>query len=320
MSRSWHEAKVATYDLMIIACGYEQRATFLLGQFEGEAKRTMVLDYGSGGLHGYDANRALLEGVSSADWVDLKVAKPENAIATLITDLTAELADGVPFRVLFDVSSCSRSTMATVLTGLAFRSARDVALTCAYAVSEYFAPPDGELPSSVSQPVIGDLSGWSSDLSKPPCAIIGLGFEPGRALGSIDYLEVPEVRLFVPEGPDPRFHDAVVEANRLLIDEAGASVSSYDVLDPVDAFQKLESMTLGLLPRFRPIIIPLGPKIFAALSMLIALRLLPQICVWRTSAGSGEDIADRRAGGEVAVFDYVLRVVDHVANHNGMAT
>jgi hypothetical protein len=311
MSRSWEDAKAAPYDLMVVACGYEQRATFLLRQFEGEAKRTMVLDYGSKGLHSYDANRALLESVPSADWVDLNGPTPDFAIAALITGMAGGLDDGLPLRVLFDVSSCSRSTMANVLTSLVIRSTRDVDLTCAYAVSGYFAPPDGELPSSISQPVIGDLSGWSSDLSKPPCAIIGLGFEPGRALGSIDYLEVPEVRLFVPKGPDARFHEAVVEANRLLIDEANASISSYDVLDPVDAFQKLESMTLGLLPRYRPIIIPLGPKIFAALSMLIALRLLPQVCIWRTSAGSGEDIADRIPGGEVAIFDYVIRANEH---------
>ncbi len=296
---------------MIVACGYEQRATFLVGQFDGVAERTIVLDYKSIDLYSYEANRMLLEGVPAADWVDLNSPRAEHDIAVLIERIATEVDNCSPFRILFDVSSCSRSTMANVLTALAFRAKRDVNLTCAYAVSAYFAPPDGELPSRVSQPVVGELSGWSSDLSKPPCAIIGLGFEPGRALGSIDYLEVPEVRLFVPEGPDPRFHDAVVEANRLLIEEAGASLSSYDVLDPLDAFQKLESMILGLLPRYRPIIIPLGPKIFAALSMLIAVRLLPQVCVWRTSAGSGEDTADRMAGGEVAVFNYVMRAVDH---------
>lgn len=68
----------------------------------------------------------------------------------------------------------------------------------------------------------------------------------------------------------------------------------------------LASLVFGLLPRFRPIMIPLGPKIFAALSMLLALRLLPQICIWRTSAGSGEDVANRHAGGTVVAFDYEL--------------
>jgi hypothetical protein len=307
MSRDWQEAGCASYDLMFVTCGYEARSTFLYTEFQGDIKHLVVLDYGSAGIHSYDRNRELFEQASPVGWIDLKQSTQQSEIAGWIDVATSSIDQGAGLRVLFDISSCSRSTMAKVLTVLALKLKCDVQLTCAYAVSAYFAPPEGELPSSVSEPVIGDLSGWSSDLSKPPCAIIGLGFEPGRALGSIDYLEVPEVRLFLPDGPDGRFADAVIEANRHLINEPGVTVSSYHVLDPVDAYQKLESMVLGLLPRFRPIIIPLGPKIFAALSMLLALRLLPQVCIWRTSAGSGEEIADRPAGGEVAVFDYVMR-------------
>lgn len=307
MSTDWQQSRGATYDLMLVACGYESRATFIHTEFHGCAKRLIVLDYGSAGVHSYDRNYELLQRASPTRWIDLKQPSPEREIAACIEAATSEIENGEALRVLFDISSCSRSTMATVLTTLAFSSKHNVELTLVYAVSAYFDPPDGELPSSVSEPVIGDLSGWSNDLSKPPCAIIGLGFEPGRALGTIDYLEVPEVRLFIPDGPDSRFYHAVIEANQLLLAQPGVTASSYDVLDPVDAYQKLESMILGLLPTYRPIIIPLGPKIFAALSMLLALRFLPQVCIWRTSAGSGEDVADRSAGGEVAVFKYVMR-------------
>lgn len=307
MTGSWQEKRTVEYDLMFVCCGYEARCTFVHDQFQGETGRLVVLDYGSAGIHSYDRNRSEFERAASADWVDLRQADFDRIVAEWVARTCADLEGDVPVRVLFDISSCSRSTMASVLTNLANNAQRDVDLTCVYAVSAYFDPPDGELPSSVSEPVIGELSGWSSDLTKPPCAIIGLGFEPGRALGSIDYLEVPEVRLFVPEGPDGRFHDAVVQANRLLLEDPGISSSAYHVLNPIDTYQKLESMILGLLPRFRPIIIPLGPKIFAAISMLIAIRMLPQVCIWRTSAGSGEDIADRAAGGDVAAFNYLIR-------------
>jgi hypothetical protein len=307
MSRNWQEAGSAAYDLMIVTCGYEARSTFLHAEFKGDAKLLVVLDYGSVGVHSYDKNRVLLKQAGSEGWIDLKSSTSTLEIAHWVDAARSRLSEGAPLRVLFDISSCSRSTMATVLTTLGIGLSCKVELTCVYAASAYFDPPDGELPSSVSEPVIGDLSGWSSDLTKPPCAIIGLGFEPGRALGSIDYLEVPEVRLFVPEGPDSRFHDAVIEANRLLLDEPGATTWSYHVLDPVDAYQKLESMILGLLPHYRPIIIPLGPKIFAAISIILALRFLPHVCIWRTSAGSGEDITDRPASGDIAIFDYIMR-------------
>jgi hypothetical protein len=307
MTGCWQDKRTGEYDLMFVCCGYEARCTFVHDQFEGKTGRLVILDYGSPGVHSYDRNRLELERSASANWVDLRQADFDCIIAEWIARTCSDLERDGPVRVLFDISSCSRSTMASVLINLAHNALRDVDLTCVYAVSAYFNPPDGELPSSVSEPVIGELSGWSSDLTKPPCAIIGLGFEPGRALGSIDYLEVPEVRLFVPEGPDGRFHEAVVEANRHLLDDPGIGSSAYHVLNPIDTYQKLESMILGLLPRYRPIIIPLGPKIFAAISMLIAIRMLPQVCIWRTSAGSGEDTADRAAGGDIAAFNYLMR-------------
>jgi hypothetical protein len=311
MNRDSAEALSANYDLMFVTCGYESRATHIWSRFTGRVEHLAVLDYGCDGVHSYDTNRLLL-GSQVSSWIDLDGPEVAERIAANVSERMAELAndaslcsDGAPVRVFVDVSSCSRSVLANLLLALAAPHDRRVLLTCGYSISDFYEPPESELPSSISEPVIGALSGWSHDLSKPPCAIIGLGFEPGRALGSIDYLEVPEVRLFLPQGPDDRFEFAVLAANRLLTDEVGQPLR-YQVRDPEDAFQKLGSLVGGLLPRFRPIIIPLGPKIFATLSMLLALRLFPQICIWRTSAGSGEEVSDRCASGTVVVFDYEL--------------
>ena len=311
MNRDSQEALCAEYDLMFVTCGYESRATHIWSRFTGRVDHVVVLDYGCEGVHSYNENKSLLE-AQAFSWIDLRGSEVALRVTASVKECMAKIAgdasscsDDAPARVFVDVSSCSRSVLANLLLALAAPHDRRVLLTCGYAVSDFYEPPESELPSSISEPVIGALSGWSHDLSKPPCAIIGLGFEPGRALGSIDYLEVPEVRLFLPQGPDDRFEVAVLAANRLLIQEVGQPLK-YDIRDPEDTFQKLGSLVVGLLPRFRPIIIPLGPKIFATLSMLLALRLFPQLCIWRTSAGSGEDVTDRRASGTVIAFDYEL--------------
>lgn len=304
MNRDPEEALVAEYDVMYVTCGYESRAAYILSRYSGQAHHIAVLDYCCEGVHSYDSNKNYLS-TRASSWVDLRGPEMAARISASVRERMADLEDGATARVFVDVSSCSRSVLANLLLALAIAPGRRVIITCGYAVSEFYAPPRGELPSNISEPVIGDLSGWSHDLSKPPCAIIGLGFEPGRALGSIDYLEVPEVRLFLPQGPDERFEIAVLAANRLLTEEVGQPLR-YDIRDPEDTFQKLGSLVGGLLPRFRPIIIPLGPKIFAALSMLLALRLFPQICIWRTSAGSGEEVSDRQASGMLVAFDFEL--------------
>lgn len=291
------------FDIAIAICGYETRSSHLFKTAEFQATRTVVLDYHSDGMLSYDANKAFYEALDDRDFIDIDdqlAARLRETLTHIGTQMEPE--DALP-RILIDISSCSRSVMAKLLLSIAETLPARAEVTCAYALSAFDTPPDGELPSHISEPVVGDLSGWSDDLSKPPCAVIGLGFEPGRALGCMDYLEIPEVRLFMPFGVDPRFEQAVHNANAVLITEAGGqSVLPYEVLDPAATYEKMESLVYGLMPRFRPVIIPLGPKIFAALAMVLAVRMLPQICVWRTSSGTVGEIVDRKASGDFAIF------------------
>lgn len=290
------------FDLAIVTCGYETRATYLRKTIALNASELLVLDYRCNAILSYDANKAFYESLSSRRFIDIDDSLSKT-LNTAIAGAASRVDTDARLRIFIDVSSCSRSVMAKLFLAVAESVPGRAELTCAYALSAFDTPPDGELPSHISEPVVGDLSGWSDDLSKPPCAVIGIGFEPGRALGCIDYLEIPEVRLFMPYGVDQRFEQAVRDANAALIAEAGdQSVLPYQILDPAATYEKMESLIYGLLARFRPVLIPLGPKIFAALAMVLAVRMLPRICVWRTSSGSIGDISDRTANGEVAIF------------------
>ena len=290
------------FDLAIVTCGYETRAAYLRMNIALDAAELLVLDYRCDAMLSYDANKGYYASLSNRRFIDIDDSLSET-LKTALAKAAAEIDADARLRILIDISSCSRSVMAKLLLAISETLTGRAELTCAYALSAFDTPPDGELPIHISEPVVGDLSGWSDDLSKPPCAVIGMGFEPGRALGCMDYLEIPEVRLFMPHGVDLRFEQAVEEANAVLISEAGAqSVLPYQILDPAATYEKMESLIYGLLPRFRPVIIPLGPKIFAALAMVLAVRMLPGVCVWRTSSGTIGDISDRTASGEVAIF------------------
>ncbi len=294
-------------DFAILTCGYEERASFLAQSYIPNDVKLIVLDYECGGTFSYESNRSYFES-RSAKFISLSDDGFTKSLKEEVLSVISAVDHEQSPEVVFDVSSCSRSVMAATLVVLSDLGIGALKLKCAYALSRFDEAPTGELPSNVSEPVIGELSGWSDDLSKPPCAIISLGFEPGRALGSIDYLEVPTVRLFMPRGPDERFGEAVDAANRLLIDEAGNDfVFPYDVMQPNSTYAKLESLVSGLLEEFRPVIIPLGPKIFSAISMVLAIKLFPRVCVWRTSAGTGEEMSDTVASGDVSIFSTIIR-------------
>ncbi|WP_439501573.1 hypothetical protein [Aminobacter ciceronei] len=300
--REWNQAEAHKYVARVFVCGYEQRSQFVAKNHLGGSKRTLILDYNCVGVGHYDQNMEFFTEENDVDFIVVDEALGA-ALTSWLDALVSSLDAEEDIDVLLDVSSCSRSVMAIALLTFANVLGERGRVTCAYALSAFDSPPDGELPSHISEPVVGDLSGWSDDLSRPPCAVIGLGFEPGRALGCIDYLEIPEVRLFMPRGVDRRFESAVHDANSVLIDEASENaLLPYDVLDASTSYQKLESLIHGLLPKYRPVLIPLGPKIFAALSIILAIKLHPLICVWRTSSGAVAEAIDRHASGEIAVF------------------
>ncbi|MER8828548.1 hypothetical protein NKH73_27100 [Mesorhizobium sp. M0938] len=203
------------FHLAILTCGYETRASYIAQHFSIDADQHLVLDYRCPGLLSYNRNREFYEALPTAAFLQIDDDLSSNLMIAL--KATSARADpDVQIRVLIDISSCSRSVMAKIFLAISEVLPNRADISCAYALSAFEAPPDSELPSHISQPVVGDLSGWSDDLSKPPCAVIGLGFEPGRALGCMDYLEIPEVRLFMPVGVDPRFETAVREANAVL--------------------------------------------------------------------------------------------------------
>lgn len=302
---TWSDHKKNAFDIRLFVCGYESRSPFVSQQHADNSGSTIVLDYECKNVIQYNINHDYFSSIIDAKFIGVN----ELMVATLkvkLAEIISKLKDK-EVTVLFDVSSCSRSVMARVLLVLNDVLVQPSKVTCVYALSAFSMPPNGELPSHISEPVVGDLSGWSDDLAKAPCAVIGLGFEPGRAIGCMDYLEIPEVRLFMPVGVDGRFADAVRAANAVLIDEAGSSnVLPYDVLDPSSTYQKLESLVHGLLAQYRPVLIPLGPKMLAALSIILAIKLHPRVCVWRTSAGSGEEVEDKVASGEISVFTTTL--------------
>ncbi|MBX3517809.1 MAG: hypothetical protein KF815_12795 [Rhodospirillales bacterium] len=303
--RDWKGVCEQCFHASIFTCGYERRARFLASQHTS-AGTIFVLDYESKGSFSYNDNR---EFYKKANGIFLSLAKDEFIadLLALLEETGSNRDEGEKLAILFDVSSCSRRVIAQVMIGISERFGETADLTCVYALASFSGAPESELPSYISEPVVGTLAGWSDDLSKPPCAVIGLGYEPGRALGCIDYLEIPEARLLLPRGPDARFEQSVLAANRVLISEAGASnLFSYNPLDPIDTYEKLDSLVFGLSTRYRPVLIPLGPKIFAALSIALAIHLSPRLCVWRTSAGQRDEVSDRDVSGDIAAFSVQL--------------
>ncbi len=168
-----------------------------------------------------------------------------------------------------------------------------------YSVAEW-SPPSNEAEPIVSAgAVVPTFAGWSSRTDIPIVALIGLGYEPDKAMGAYEYLEATDVWTFLPAGEDERYARDLGLANRTLLSRLSPHKRiTYRVDQPVACFGVLESVVYGLLDKSRPVLLPFGPKMFALCAMLVAC-VHREVPVWRISSNQFGKPVDRVASGKI---------------------
>lgn len=232
--------------------------------------------------------------------------------------------------ICVDVSVMSRDMMALTFEAIWLLSKeRSLSLHLRYSPTNFYVPRDSAAPISFAGSASPLLAGWRADSQAPVALILGLGFEGDRTIWASEILEPARTLIFAPLGYEQRFDDAMLRVNRPLfeglfdvdwiLDQASNSDASdisevdqetllqfvgkrlipYNVGGVSELFVKLDAACFALLKEHRVIICPFGPKIFSAVSMLVALAHFPRIAVWRVSGNVVADPEDRAASGPV---------------------
>lgn len=293
--------------ILIASCGYEQRSVqFSRVEDVGSYDRIFIVDYLSKGILSYDRNK-----------LELLDLLPANRTSWVRSDGLGELLSallGVAFSgnsIDVDCSSMDRSALAKILSAVKAMSKSYERLNILY-FPQTFAPPSFNL-EAVSRfgPISRQFSGSSRSSSERMCLIMGVGYEFGKAIGAQDYLEPDEMYAFHPIGTDPSFEQAILKANSNF-DFVGdpERVVAYPLHDPAALLDNLLALIDFKRRTHRVMLLPLGPKIFAALSLVVALRFHPDIRVWRysTEDPSRSNVRDAYASGDRIAFD-VLRAM-----------
>jgi hypothetical protein len=221
-------------------------------------------------------------------------------------------------RVALDISSMSRDRIAWSITAMlddVFPTAATVGfemdISIVYAPAAYTADGGTQDPARISSAVEG-FEGWTSHPDRPAVAIIGAGFERDFALAALEALEPADVWLFVPHSAvEPRYNDVVAERTAALSGELGSQTIAYPVEEPYFTFMQLEDLVSRLTLHSRPVLVPLGPKIFSAIAFLVARMHAPEVAVWRVSAGSERLPVDKRPAGSLIGLRIKVRVGSH---------
>lgn len=213
-------------------------------------------------------------------------------------------------RIFVDVSAFPRRILAAVLDAIraAVVDGALVNLTLAYRLALFSKPSD--LPAPANRrvaPVHPNMAGWPRVPGLPVHLIVGLGYERGKALGAVEYIQPAHLSLFFPESPEVRFAKQVQARNHELLEGIREeSVFHYPVMDPSSQFALLSSLLQALVTNSKPILLPFGPKIFYAVCLLVSFRF-SEVSVWHVSGEEDEPASQVRPSSHVTFASLSLR-------------
>lgn len=145
-------------------------------------------------------------------------------------------------------------------------------LRLAYTISE-FKPPADQIDNNAIGRVHSMFGGLVRYPRWPRKSIVGLGYEKGKALGAIEYLQLDAEFMWIPNASDTRFIEAVERPNSELLAGEGRRID-YNVLDPHTTLIDLLSLINELKRDSNPVLLPFGPKMFFFLCLLTSMGIL----------------------------------------------
>ena len=296
------------YCLAVGTVGFEQRSRYFFSAYDISSNARMASGFNDRNVMSFNENRKFFENNGfSFSCHDVHEFGKELLGRIRVEDSSERLTEDEPVSVCVDISTMNRLRMAQVMEVLLNSDwQHQVVVDFVYCLSSYSPPPDVPTTIATAGPISNSFSGWSCEPDTATCAVFGVGYEPDRVVGAIEFIEPAFVWAYVPEGPDPRFANKVKEVNdRVWDDVPEQCIVQYKLAEPFNTFVNLESLVYSLSQQHRPILIPFGPKLFTIQCLLAATIHSPKVAVWRVSGGETAEAENKEASGDV----YALRVI-----------
>jgi hypothetical protein len=297
VKRSQFQAAVGgEYDIGLGIIGYEARASFCPLLFRNGVGDPVAFRYLNKIVRSFRKNENEIERAGFHIF-DLDRGSECFTAEFILREALRSLHND-PARLIIDISSMSRTTLAGVLSAILGSKKEGISVTFTYAVAKFEKPPLVYPPLIEFEAVSSAFGGAPRGASKSTALVLGLGYETGRAISAYNRLEAEEAWILVPVGDDKQYNDAVWRANsELLTLSSKINVLEYDIQDPLLLYEKIRTLGVGLRRSHRLVFIPSGPKLCALVTFLVAIELYPEVSVWRMSSGPLEPLFHRAPSG-----------------------
>ena len=280
------------FDLIVAASGYEKRciSCFLNSNIISSKKAVFAFKEKLSELHRKENDRFFKS--RNFEFITFSGEDADPVIHFFQTYFNECEKENI--EILIDISCMTKTWEAAIVQF--FTDYENLAKSIA--VYFYYTPAEFNLPRK-SKPVRTAVSITRRDKpgvesEKPVAMIISLGIESEKAEYIINKLKPSQlILMYADPSYDKRYVEEILKRNRKIIDKIEIRNFINYPIDNINAIsEKLVNLCIDLRLNFNVIIIPLGPKIFTLISLLLAARY-PDIEIWRVSSGGGDPVYDR---------------------------
>lgn len=293
------------FDLFICSSGYESRATYLTEKYNISSTTKVAFSFDD---RIDQFNRSRNDHLFKEKGIQLITSNGDSGKDILNFLEKFDFSIKSKFNILIDYSSMTRVWYASILKFFKLLDVKEKEITLyfSYSPAMFNIPPDAIIPNIN----VGPITGYSnlSISNKPTSLIIGLGYEIDRAYGLTEYLDA-ETYLFYTSTNNNNLFSSLVEKNNeeLIKSVSPENIFTYNLDDIEYTFFVLSNLCERLSKTKRIVLAPCGPKPFTVLCLLVS-NILPNIDVWRISAGKKSIPIDRIPNGEIILFKMQLDV------------
>lgn len=217
-----------------------------------------------------------------------------------------------PLSILLDISSMPRCVMAGVMATLDDFTTNnsEINIVVAYCLAKYSPPSDRYFANKKVKPIHHHFTGFSLDPGLPVAAVVGLGYEKGKALGAVEYIQSANSWIFIPVSEEKKYYKKVEQHNQTILKSVSERQKFvYSVHSPIHVLSKLESLVSILVSTHKAVLLPFGPKIFFFCSLLTSL-VHKRCAVWDVSGESTKSKADVSPSAFVMCLEFSMKGSD----------
>jgi hypothetical protein len=298
------------YDLLLCACGYEERSRFVPKSFVSQASTRIAIGFDYLHEGSIRANKAWFKDEGFFEWNkgEFPIIDDKSFCSVLRTLLSGVRSRDGARRIAIDVSSFSSIRLAFIIEVVwSIKFDSPLIIDFFYAPGKNYDNLESEVEIQFAGPVTNHFAGWACRPELPVVAIIGLGMEYERSLGAFELINPGIAYTFSSAAVNEKIAKQINRANAglyPLVPEIQRF--TYDVMKPLDCLAQLRSLVTGTLKDGRPVFVPLGPKIFTICSLILASEFHPNVGVWRISTGCSGVPVDIVARGDISSFSVVF--------------